>query len=579
MNQKKILFFFALLSVFAFAGKSEAANIYVDQTLAANCTSGNYSTAARNCGGSDGDAYVNVQAALDAMAGGDDIYLRGGTYASSGDGRETFEIKADGTADDYSSIQSYPGEWARIQGSGDWCVIGLRAYQNQCPGPGCVKYWRFERLEISGGTNAGIALSGGPFTVRYCYIHDNYAGTGGDNPAGIYANVPMDSVIEYNFFDSNGASDTAGTNCAQIVFLSDYAVSYELISKTNVLADGAYNENSLIARNIVRYNLFKETTDRSTRAFKHKAGQTIIPHAVNGTITESRKHFGDKIHHNLVLGSEMIETNQDLAQIYNNIIPDSHISVGYTGDYAPLYSCIYNNYVKRLHYSLSYVTTSNKYYFWDPAGDVAFRKDWTYNNIIDNFVDSDRNRQVGFRDYMCNTGDSGCASYYDDSTVLNLNDFHFKNNYLYRPDNNNDVWNADLVAPGHRDIGLISNWETNYPQISGNYRKASSEGIDNLMSGTSGSSRYITREEHAVSGSATISNGGIGSGHPYLDDVTIPSYIGATNPDDNDWVEGVLNLADVSILQNALGDPDWIEGATTSGDEIAPASLQGLSVS
>lgn len=180
---------------------------------------------------------------------------------------------------------------------------------------------------------------------------------------------------------------------------------------------------------------------------------------------------------------------------------------------------------------------------------------------------------------MCNTGDSGCASYYDDSTVLNLNDFHFKNNYLYRPDNNNDVWNADLVAPGHRDIGLISNWETNYPQISGNYRKASSEGIDNLMSGTSGSSRYITREEHAVSGSATISNGGIGSGHPYLDDVTIPSYIGATNPDDNDWVEGVLNLADVSILQNALGDPDWIEGATTSGDEIAPASPQGLSVS
>jgi len=34
-----------LLGVFGLVGNSKAANIYVDRTLAADCTSGNYSTA------------------------------------------------------------------------------------------------------------------------------------------------------------------------------------------------------------------------------------------------------------------------------------------------------------------------------------------------------------------------------------------------------------------------------------------------------------------------------------------------------------------------------------------------------
>lgn len=59
----------------------------------------------------------------------------------------------------------------------------------------------------------------------------------------------------------------------------------------------------------------------------------------------------------------------------------------------------------------------------------------------------------------------------------------------------------------------------------------------------------------------------------------MPAYIGATNPNDNDWVAGVLNFATISNLQNAgSGDPDWIEGATQSGDLIPPNSPSGVSV-
>lgn len=74
-----------------------AADIFVDNTLTEDCTSGNYSITNRNCTGSDGDAYrriagvrggngtviVSSPGAVDVMNGGDDIYIRGGTYYES----------------------------------------------------------------------------------------------------------------------------------------------------------------------------------------------------------------------------------------------------------------------------------------------------------------------------------------------------------------------------------------------------------------------------------------------------------------------------------------------------------------
>jgi hypothetical protein len=66
-----------------------------------------------------------------------------------------------------------------------------------------------------------------------------------------------------------------------------------------------------------------------------------------------------------------------------------------------------------------------------------------------------------------------------------------------------------------------------------------------------------------LSGSTTIANGGIGGPHPYLGGVVMPSYVGATNPNDNAWVDGVLGLADLSNLINGgPGDPRWVEGGS-----------------
>jgi hypothetical protein len=50
---------------------------------------------------------------------------------------------------------------------------------------------------------------------------------------------------------------------------------------------------------------------------------------------------------------------------------------------------------------------------------------------------------------------------------------------------------------------------------------------------------------HVLHGDTTISNGGLGSPHPYLTGVAIPTYVGATDPSDpgnSQWVDEVLSL-------------------------------------
>jgi len=54
--------------------------IYVDNSLAGDCLSGNYNILNRDCSGSNGDAYINPQDAADIVNPGDTVYFREGTY-------------------------------------------------------------------------------------------------------------------------------------------------------------------------------------------------------------------------------------------------------------------------------------------------------------------------------------------------------------------------------------------------------------------------------------------------------------------------------------------------------------------
>jgi hypothetical protein len=92
-------------------------------------------------------------------------------------------------------------------------------------------------------------------------------------------------------------------------------------------------------------------------------------------------------------------------------------------------------------------------------------------------------------------------------------------------------------------------------------------------------SEYKCNGNFDLDGGATqLVSGGIGGPHPYLTGKMLPSYVGAADPDDDDWVSGVLlDLTNVAYLMNASGDPAWIEGSN-GGTNFPPAAPINLRI-
>lgn len=731
----KIFFLIIFLSLFCIAEKSEAANIYVDQTLGANCTSGNYSTANRTCTGSDGNAYTTIQAAINSMSSGDDIYMRGGTYHETHISLTNSNATRHGSTENKNKLTSYPGEWAIIDGQ----------YQNPeyfrpsviwGTGGAGISNWIFERFEITGGGDpvtlpgygAGIRLGDFAHNVefRYLYIHDNYMkAQGGGHAGGIIMARSQNCIVEYCYFKGNGnpwylernivsiqrsnnivtvttdvrhefqigwfpdiegvddesfnyhvpdtdvnpdgilsvpnettftyvqagpdaissggiAKNTyydRGTSNAQIAVTSDYAYAKPL------------NIDAAMFGNVYRYNLFDGTTNvgqGSVVAFAHKGMQRLTgyelaeteagglvqnqrgawaagtSYAVNdvayvgsvefgpyyiciGSHTsdttnqpasgaswqsywtyndnlpndDSMREYGDKIHHNIIKNlATGFRIDQDYCQVHNNIIwlkennNDTLLIFeskdGFNGGRrGSTRTCFYNNTAYAdggmgIGFSVA-SRSSDETYDCATDGNVT---PWGYGYAQNNII---MDATFGYDSsplFAEMAGNANCTP----PNPLNPEDGHFlfHRNLFF----NNTV-------PSGRKLIRLSNMEYTPAEIDATPASDITWQINEgtLFAGSSGADQYKTIGSFHLDESHTISNGGIGGNHPYLEGVTLPTYVGATNPEDNDWVDGVLSLATVSNLQNAPSeDPSWIEG-TVSGDEIAPNAPSGLNVS
>ena len=95
-----------------------------------------------------------------------------------------------------------------------------------------------------------------------------------------------------------------------------------------------------------------------------------------------------------------------------------------------------------------------------------------------------------------------------------------------------------------------------------------------MYAGTSGANKFITKESHIIEGSTTIANGGIGGSHPYLSGITLPSYVGAVDPNNTSWVANLLCLTDIEALKNA-----GMEGPVCSKRPKAITTLEATIVS
>lgn len=541
-----------------------SADIYVSTT--GNDTTGD---------GSVEEPYATIAHAISVMSGGDDIYLRGGTYQER---NILIPVSTSGTSENWSSLQSYPGEWAVIDGQ-RLCTGNTAGLIENRDGfyhsasavsaaGGAANYWLFERLELkNGGTEAegektamAIWWVGGPIKVRYCYIHDNLANDATGNSAGMGGPGWNGCIIEYCLFDHNGSElhgigDPGGANAF-------CGIAPEGTWEYNGYT---YDDDFKIQGNEYRYNYIKTYGDGGIRT---KASSRLT-NTRDGSDTANRT-LGDKIHHNIVQSQiesggvvPLIFYQQDWCQIYNNIVDQTgytknseawpiatrrirtHLAA--TGSADIIGPAIYNNTIFNGADAISH------YQEYDSG------VDWhMYNNILDNNGSGALSALIA---YGCSGGSGHYCDSFPESPLTDTN-IDIDRNYFYRTTFTNAVHIGNDLTQRYS----IAEWEENK---AGSDLFSNAYNADDLLyTGTTGASKYTTRAAHVVEGSGAIGTSGIGGNHPYLSGVTIPSYVGAVDPENTAWVAGVLAL-DATYFTTASGDPEWITG---SEDPPAPCA-------
>ncbi len=563
--------FFCTITTCGLSVSSWAKNIYVDQDCGNGITT--YNPAADSCSGGSDVSYSTIKNAISAMNGGDDIFLRGGTYYE----HDIYVPSSkSGTASNWSSLQSYPGEWAKIDGQ--WqCSTNPRAviYNTtyaEHDSFDAANYWLFERIEITGGgynavlaeqTGHGIYWSFGPWTIRYSYVHDNIGPWTNENPTGIGGITWQGATIEYNYVANNRSAQGYGNNVFNIGTASTY-IEY----------DTGYDFRKTAHENNIRYNLVKgEAGGIRTK------GAVWLNQDRSGNSTTNMDN-GDKIHHNIVIQTNNssvpgIFYQADYVQIYNNIVDQEQAAKAWEnwpiatrrirtyGQRDLLQSVIYNNTI------YSGASELGNFHEGDGSGVAEW---YVYNNILDSM-----SYYFSPISFGCSSG--GCTSY-SKTTQHSLAKLFIDRNYIYRPTGSTSVYvgNASWPTGSYTAEG----WEAAKPGT--DIFRQSYSSSNPLYEGTTGAAKYTTIGEHTVEGSKDISTAGIGGDHPYLSGVQIPSYIGATNPCDNNWVDVVLNnLPDVNWLKaQTSASPTWVEGGgsgSCSGGgttDPPPSQVQGF---
>lgn len=573
-----------LISLPAWAG----GDIYVATT--GNDTTGN---------GSIGTPYATIAKAITAITdsnGGWNIILRGGTYNEHD---LLIGSTRTGTSEAWNTMRSYPGEWAIIDGqhncqANNHAVIYNGAFYPDGTTPSLAQYWIFERLGVTGGgldaahggdsedSAGGIWWVRGPVKIRYCEVYDNVAVSQNENPAGIVGVCWQNATIEFNYVHDNGSTGNKSGNDRQIMTYNqeEYADYHPWEIPTWSTMD-----------NIIRYNYVDSSF--SSVGIGMKASNRLVPNVdgirdVNDTTYQSH---GDNIHHNIVKGSlySAIFWQNDWAQIYNNIV-EMGVGNGEAGaintrrvrsaGVDTIYPCVYNNTIIG-----GFAGIGNDM----DGGHFTTFQYFCVNNLIDSSkeeypyvtspislygLNDDYQNYVYPWTYRAWGGDFSWPESFDTSEIK------IDRNYIYRSlSTHGDVF---LGKPPRTSGGVYT--YTSYEQTFNGvdlFKQEDQESGSNKLyidDIAIGADKYRTVSTHNLGETGkTVAANGIGGDHPYLSGVTIPSYIGATNPSDDDWVAGVLAMdADYFTAQTAGSDPTWVEG---SGSSPSTPSITGVGLS
>ena len=315
----------------------------------------------------------------------------------------------------------------------------------------------------------------------------------------------------------------------------------------------------------IRYNL----VEASAQGIKDKNNQFL---SKNHTGTEmSWSEYGNKIHHNIIKNprNRPVMMESDFVQIYNNIMDLSN--QGYTssrradlhhwddGERVYFHNCFYNNTLIRTRvetehfYDSTSVNSTHNTSFKPSLSDPINPYHYFYNNIfydVGNAVNGrlDLNIIWNYGAYDVDTG------IIDMSTI-----FVERNLFIPRLPSTKVI-----VVGASSDTFSITDY-FNRGWATKNYAQSSTSGLF--------STSYKTNGSFSLGGSDTISNGGVGGNHPYLSNVKIPSYVGATDPNNDGWVDNVLNLSKLNNLKlysSASTPPPSVSTASSTVETLLP---------
>lgn len=318
-----------------------------------------------------------------------------------------------------------------------------------------------------------------------------------------------------------------------------------------------YDENWYVKNNIVRYNF---VDCNGGGGIMTKAIQRLT--SVRDGSDMTHKAWGDKIYGNIVINAKYggIFWQQDFVQIYNNIVVMKSGISGSNWNIATRrwgsegcdiqHATIYNN---------TLMSGQGASIFHGVDGKYSTRDYWyCYNNIIDRNIDDYDSWDITY----------GHMPYYSGVTNAMFSDsgIHIDRNYFYASPNTSVILYRNIDGTG--DNFTVTQWEQKFAGVQLYQNSYSASNL--LYQGSTGASSYKTRSGHVIEGSLTVANSGIGGLHPYLTDVQIPSYIGATDPNNNGWVDTVLGLSTISNLSGGVIVPP--------SDTTPPSTPTGVGV-
>ncbi len=571
----------------ALTGIANGKDLYVEYAYEkGGCSSSGsddtYDPRTRVCGSGSRRVFSTLQGAMDAMTGGDDIFMRGdiekgsdGRYKTAvygksrltGEGAETNTVVIDasksGSENDYSTLQSYPGEWVVLDGEnncGTYSSRPLGVISSGGSGWKVTRYWLFERFEVVRGAHAsgeyasGMSIAHGPFKIRYLYIHDNTCKTNYYNPAGLRGGVLQNSVIEYSRFNNNGykadvndsnvgIGHTDSGNFAHVCLFADY--------NQDEIADKGYNGSDGLRGNVFRYNL----VENGQKGFKQKGHQFF---SSRRSYSDAYSSYGDKVHNNVFrnLDNYAIEVRQDFVQVYNNMAVNTEgITVGFK--YRQYKFAVYNNtiinggtYDPAAHAALAIVTRK----LFDFEDNRVYG--YVFNNLIDSVPDEWFTEEVSLGVAVDNHAVDYSPEFVSaDGTVF----FDFQNNYVHNSANNE-------VLTVHRNNARNPMGESQFESEFKVYELfTASKSTGNALYDSN--DYYSIRGAHSLEDGLTIANGGVkfadGAKHPLqviFDNEenpeykgrTVPGYVGAQTPSGSSgWVDVVTTLEDLAILRDS----------------------------